>query len=169
MKFEAQIGKSLWCVSQLDQTPYTQQPNAEQDNTTADSTSLKSYAIVTGGADSSLKLWSVNNANFEEDKANEPEILKYDYDFKADLVNLPFVIRDPDQYFIRSLCYCISADIFVLFASTNLGTIYCWRNENSSDVKTENEVKFNLNLKYVHSTLEDPSVFTDEYSIIDLC
>lgn len=148
MKFEAQVGKALWCVT------YSKELNA----------------IATGGADTSIKLWSLNLKDSdepEEEKNDDTEILQYDFNIKENTQNIPFEIKDSDQYFIRSLCYCMIDKHFYLFASTNLGTIYTWTND--SGEASDGSEALSLNLKYIHSNIANPSTPTDEFSIIDIC
>jgi WD40 repeat protein len=82
MKFEGQIGRSLWTVA----------------------FSEKLGAIATGGADSSVRIWSINLSN-EENKegSNEPDVIKYEFDIKGSYDKLPFKFDEKDQYFIRSM------------------------------------------------------------------
>ena len=140
MKFEGQIGKSLWCVT------YSQELNI----------------IATGGADTSIKLWSLSSNNDsgsteeQKDDKNTEDVVKSEFDIKLTEDELPFASFPSDQYFIRSLCDCKIDDVFYLFASTNIGTIYGWNSQSSEK------------LKYVHSRIEKPDTPTDEFSMIDI-
>ena len=141
MKFEAQIGRSLWWVA------YSKELNA----------------ITTGGADTSIKVWSLNISNQEENENDD--ILKYEWDIKNSDDSLPFEFSSTDQYFIRSITHWVVGKKFYVFASTNIGTIYFWSNEE----KERTEDKFKIDLKYIHSTIDQPEIQTKEFSIIDIC
>ena len=120
---------------------------------------------MTGGADTSIKLWSLNSSQKEETPS---EVIRYDYDIKADISKLPYTIKNHDQYFIRSLCNWIVQRTFYVFAATNIGTIYCWRNEEKEFAEgKQGDIK--LELKYFHSSIEQPEVPTSDFSIIDIC
>lgn len=138
MKFEAQIGRSLWWVA------FNPQINA----------------IATGGADTSVKIWSLN-FNEEESKENQSDdVLKYEFDVKTSYSELPFTFTDSDQYFVRSITHWVINNKFYVFASTNIGTIYSWSNEE--------EKSQSVQLKYIHSDLSSPEELTKEFSIIDV-
>ena len=83
MKFEALVGKSLWCVA------YSPDLNV----------------IATGGADSSIKIWNINQTEtLEENKdASEDDVVKFDYDLKEHTSEIPFEIKQDEEYFFRSL------------------------------------------------------------------
>lgn len=100
MKFEALVGKSLWWVN------YSSEHNV----------------IVTGGVDSSIKLWKINS--HKEIKSEEKEdVIKYEYDLKQNLSEMPFEISKSEEYFFRSLSHLMVDEEFYLFAATNIGTI----------------------------------------------
>ena len=99
MKFEALVGKSLWCVT------YSEHMNL----------------IATGSSDTSIKLWSITQHNSSADQSQD--IIKYEYDLKNYLNDLPFNITKSEEYFFRSLCHMMVDDEFYIFASTNIGTV----------------------------------------------
>ena len=143
MKFEGQIGRALWWVD------FSKDLNA----------------IATGGADSSIKIWSLNIIEEENKEDKNSDIIKSELDIKNSFDILPFKFSATDQYFIRSICHCKIGKKFYIFASTNIGTIYFWSNE---ECRGE-ESQYDIELKYIHSTIEEPSVKTAEFSIIDIC
>ncbi|CAI2362795.1 unnamed protein product [Moneuplotes crassus] len=143
MKFEGQIGRSLWCVS----------ANGDLN------------CIVTGGANTSIKVWSFNSESEEEKKEESSGIQKFECNINDSLNTLPFEITENEKYFVRSIAHCSIENIYYVFASTNIGTIYKWSNEQVD----ETEPIKNFELKYTHSRIEDPSIKSKDFSIIDIC
>ena len=78
------------------------------------------------------------------------------------------MIKNIDQYYVRSLWHWIVDRTFYVFAATNLGTIYCWKNKEISTSKLSFE-NIKLELKYHHTIIGKPEEPTDEFSIIDIC